>query len=106
MTSSMRTILGILTAAFLIGCQAPITTDFHRAMTDRNGFVLDVHNESDRLLHCKVVTDDNVISHEFLLDPFAEEHIGLLQIGRSFKSGQHGAIEVSGYVSHSFTAPE
>jgi hypothetical protein len=102
----MRTALIILPLAFLFACSAPITTDFHRAMTNRNGFVLDVHNDSDRVLHCKVITDDNTVSHEFLLDPYAEEHIGLLQIGRSFESGQHGVIEVNGYSSHDFTAPQ
>src|ERR1700722_13829420 len=102
----MRRQFLMLSVAFLAACSAPITTDFHRAMTNRNGFVLDVHNDSDRVLHCKVITDDNAVSHEFLLDPYAEEHIGLLQIGESFKSGQHGVIEVNGYASHDFTAPQ
>ena len=96
----------MLSVAFLAACSAPITTDFHRAMTNRNGCVLDVHNASDRLLHCKVVTDDKSVSHEFFLDPYAEQHIGLLQIGQSFKSGQHGVIEVNGYSPHDFTAPQ
>jgi hypothetical protein len=102
----MRNLAIVLSLTFLVACSAPITTDFHRALTNRNGFVLDVHNQSDRMLHCKVVTDDNTVAHEFLLDPYAEEHIGLLQIGRSFKSGQHGVIEVDGYASHDFSAPQ
>jgi hypothetical protein len=102
----MRRFLGILSIALLVGCQAPVTTDFHRAMTDSSGFVMDVHNDGDKLLHCKVKTDDNSVSHEFLLDPYAEQHIGLLQIGRSFKSGEHGVVEVNGYLPHSFAAPQ
>lgn len=99
-------LLSLAVVALLVGCQAPVTTDFHRAMTDSNGFVLDVHNGSDKMLQCRVVTDDSKVDHQFTVEPYGEEHIGLLQIGHSFKPGEHGEIQVNGYASHSFTAPQ
>jgi hypothetical protein len=102
----MRMLIAILAVAILTGCAAPVTTSFRNSLTDLHGYVLNVHNTSDKTLSCRVETDDKSVSHDFQLSPNGDEDLGLLQIGRSFQRGEHGQVEVQGYNAHEFTAPQ
>ena len=84
---------------------APIQLNWRQAKTDPNGYVLMVKNNSDQTLSCRVVSKDTTISHGFTIEPGQEASLGLLQLGRSFKGRESGAIEVNGYRTTEFAAP-